>query len=418
MKKFQFIKKPAATVIVIIIIAIAIFYLKSQKAIDTGTLNQIPIKENSALKTSNGITNKTSNEITNIQNTQTIENKPKQDNVQPIAETSQAEKEKSLKYPRAPDFAGIERWINSEPLKIEQLRGKVVLVDFWTYTCINCIRTLPYLKEWDKKYRDKGLVIVGVHTPEFDFEKKYENVLKAVNDYQLKYAVAQDNNYATWSVYQNRYWPHKFLIDIDGYIRYDHIGEGNYDETEKMIQSLLKERMEAINKSSKIETNITKPKEAVDFNPYGVGTPEIYFGYQFDRGSLGYQGLKPDSVVDFKLPQNPGNNLVYLDGKWKYNADNMELIGENGSVLLIFRAKAVIIVAGSENSAEAYVLLDSEFVNENNKGSDVALKNGKSTSSIKEFKLYNLVSAENYNIHAIKIDAAGEGFKIYTFTFG
>ena len=144
-------------------------------------------------------------------------------------------------YPKAPDFAGIERWINSEPLKIEGLKGKVVLVDFWTYTCINCIRTLPYLKEWDKKYKDRGLVIVGVHTPEFEFEKKYENVVNAVNEYQIKYPVAQDNDYATWRAYQNRYWPHKFLIDMDGYIRYDHIGEGAYEETEKMIQQLLNE---------------------------------------------------------------------------------------------------------------------------------------------------------------------------------
>jgi thiol-disulfide isomerase/thioredoxin len=146
--------------------------------------------------------------------------------------------EEDTEYPLAPDFVGIEKWINSEPLKIEDLRGKVVLVDFWTYTCINCIRTLPYIKEWDKKYRDKGLVIVGVHTPEFEFEKKYENVLNAVKEYELKYPIAQDNLYATWSVWQNRYWPHKFLIDADGYVRYDHIGEGGYDETERMIQKL------------------------------------------------------------------------------------------------------------------------------------------------------------------------------------
>ena len=327
--------------------------------------------------------------------------------------------EKSSKYTKAPDFVGIDKWINSEPLKIEQLRGKVVLVDFWTYTCINCIRTLPYLKEWDKKYRDQGLVIVGVHTPEFDFEKKYDNVLKAVNDYQLKYAVAQDNNYATWSVYQNRYWPHKFLIDIDGYIRYDHIGEGNYDETEKMIQLLLKERMERINKNSGINTNISKPKEAIEINPYGVGTPEIYFGYQFSRGNFGNpEGLKPDQVIDYKLPSSAKANNVYLAGQWKNNADNMELASDNGEILLIFQAKFVNIVAGSENSSKAFVYLDNDFVNEKNKGADVVIEENKSVSSIKEFKLYNLASAENYDIHAIDIKVDGKGFKIFTFTFG
>ena len=144
MKKFNFVKKPFLTLVAMIFVVAAILYIESQKP----KINQI-----------------------------------------------QKPTEEKSKYPIAPDFVGIEKWINSEPLKIEQLRGKVILVDFWTYTCINCIRTLPYLKEWYKKYRDKGLVIVGVHTPEFEFEKKYENVLKAVNDYQLKYPVAQDNNY-------------------------------------------------------------------------------------------------------------------------------------------------------------------------------------------------------------------------------
>src|SRR3989344_5869989 len=198
-----------------------------------------------------------------------------------LGKASANAQEKDSEYPIAPDFVGIERWINSEPLKIGQLKGKVVLVDFWTYTCINCIRTLPYLKEWDKKYRDKGLAIVGVHTPEFEFEKKYENVLKAVNGYQIKYPVAQDNFYATWNSYQNRYWPHKFLIDMDGYIRYDHIGEGDYVETEKMIQLLLEERMERLNQKNGVKAEISEPKEAVDVDFFNVGTPEIYFGYQF-----------------------------------------------------------------------------------------------------------------------------------------
>ncbi|MBI2657957.1 thioredoxin family protein [Candidatus Woesearchaeota archaeon] len=365
MKSTNFVKKPFLLAAVLIFIVAAIFYIESQKP-DVSI-----VKQNSTEKT---------------------------------------------KYPRAPDFAGIERWINSEPLKIEQLRGKVVLVDFWTYTCINCIRTLPYLKDWDKKYSDKGLVIVGVHTPEFEFEKKYENVLKAVNDYQLKYAVAQDNNYVTWNMYQNRYWPHKFLIDIDGYIRYDHIGEGAYEETEKMIQTLLQERMKRLNQKNGIDANMTKPSEPAIHG--SIGTPEIYFGYQFDRGNLGYQGLKPDAVSDFKLNPKPFRNLVYLDGKWKYNADNMELVGDDGSIFLIYRAKDVNIVAGSETNSTAVAFLDTESLNDKNKGTDVAMKDGKSIANVNEFRLYNLVSGEDYREHVIQIDAIGRGFKIYTFTFG
>jgi len=372
MKKIKFIQKPFTTLAVVVLVAAAIIYLQSQKA---SFGNSKP-----------GIT----------------------DQMQ----------ENNSKYPKAPDFAGIDKWINSEPLKIGQLKGKVVLVDFWTYTCINCIRTLPYLKDWDRKYHDKGLVIVGVHTPEFEFEKKYENVMKAVNDYQLKYAVAQDNNYVTWKLYQNRYWPHKFIIDIDGYIRYDHIGEGGYDETEKMIQQLLKERMERLNQKNGIDIEPSKPTEAVDINPSEVKTPEIYFGYQFTRGNIGYGGIKPDSIIDFKLPQSPYKNYVYLSGKWKNNADNMELISDDGEIFLIFDAKNVNIVAGSENGSNAFVFFDNTYENEKNKGADIIFQQNKSVSNVNEFKLYNLANAESYGKHIIDIDVVGKGFKVYTFTFG
>ena len=249
MKKLNFVQKPFLTIVVVIFVVAAIVYIESHKP----KINQIQKSTN----------------------------------------------QEKTKYPKAPDFAGISKWINSEPLKIEQLRGKVVLVDFWTYTCINCIRTLPYLKDWDRKYRDKGLVIIGIHTPEFEFEKKYENVLKAVNDYQLKYPVAQDNSYATWSVYQNRYWPHKYLVDIDGYIRYDHIGEGAYEETEEMIQTLLNERIERLNQKNGVEADMSEPQEAVGVEFYNVGTPEIYFGYQFSRGNFGNpEGLKPEETIE------------------------------------------------------------------------------------------------------------------------
>lgn len=355
MKSANLIKKPFVTLVVIVFVAAAIIFIEMQKQ-NVNFANNPPI--NSAMEG------------------------------------------KSSKYHIAPDFFGIEKWINSEPLKMEQLKGKVVLVDFWTYTCINCIRTLPYLKDWDAKYRDKGLVIVGVHTPEFEFEKKYDNVLKAVNDYQIKYPVAQDNNYATWTVYQNRYWPHEFLIDIDGYIRHDHIGEGNYDETEMMIQELLKERMERLNKKNVIDANLTKPQEVVG----SIGTPEIYFGYQFTRGNIGYENIPQDSVIEYKIPASASKNYVYLSGKWKNNADNMELVSDEGSLLLIFQAKKVNIVAGSDNESTAYAFLDN-----NDKSNE---------TKIKEFKLYNIASAQDYDTRMINIDIEGKGFKIYTFTFG
>src|ERR671925_1793917 len=142
----------------------------------------------------------------------------------------------------APELTKITGFINSEQITLADLRGKVVLVDFWTYSCINCIRTIPYLNAWHEKYADQGLVIVGVHTPEFEFEKDYNNVQAAVEKFHIRYPVAQDNEKGTWEAYENRYWPRKYLIDTEGYVRYDHIGEGGYAETEKVIQSLLRER--------------------------------------------------------------------------------------------------------------------------------------------------------------------------------
>ena len=140
---------------------------------------------------------------------------------------------------QAPEFTGIEKWLNSEPLSMQKLRGKVVLVDFWTYTCINCINTLPYVKQWNQKYKDQGLVVVGVHTPEFPFERTTRNVADAIKRFGIEYPVAQDNQYKTWDAYRNQYWPAFYLIDKGGNIVYRHFGEGRYAETEAEIQRLL-----------------------------------------------------------------------------------------------------------------------------------------------------------------------------------
>jgi thiol-disulfide isomerase/thioredoxin len=142
-------------------------------------------------------------------------------------------------HSRAPEFVGIEKWLNTEPLSMQKLRGKVVLVDFWTYTCINCINTLPHVKRWHDKYKDQGLVVVGVHTPEYPFERSTENVKTALKRFDIRYPVAQDNRYATWNAYGNQYWPAAYLIDKNGEIVYKHFGEGNYQETEAMIRTLL-----------------------------------------------------------------------------------------------------------------------------------------------------------------------------------
>jgi thiol-disulfide isomerase/thioredoxin len=315
----------------------------------------------------------------------------------------------------APELTKISGYINTEQVTLADLRGKVVLVDFWTYSCINCIRTIPYLNAWHDKYADDGLVIVGVHTPEFEFEKDYNNVKAAVEKFEIEYPVAQDNDRGTWKAYENRYWPRKYLVDNEGYIRYDHIGEGAYSETEKVIQSLLSERAAYMGANVTFDGSVSRPENAQSVNFRQIDTPELYFGYQFARAPLGNpEGFKPDQVVTYTIPDGTTitPNRIYLDGDWKNNADHMELQSETGRIVLSYSAKAVNIVAGG--TGELHISEDGSELT-NSRGYDVS-EDGSVT--IDGQKLYNLAMHEEYGKHQIVIDVSGKGFEIYTFTFG
>ena len=320
----------------------------------------------------------------------------------------------------APELTKISGYINSEPITLADLRGKVVLVDFWTYSCINCIRTIPYLNAWYEKYADDGLVIVGVHTPEFEFEKDYNNVKGAVERFGIDYPIAQDNEKQTWNAYENRYWPRKYLIDSEGYIRYDHIGEGAYAETEKVIQSLLSEHTEhsgGVNFT--IDQTISNPESTQNVNFGRINTPELYFGYQYAREPLGNsEGYKPDQIVKYTIPDDTNivPNRIYLAGEWKNNADHMELQSEVGHIVLSYSAKAVNIVAGG--SGKMHILEEDNnnlHPDDSSRGTDVSQD---STVKINGQRLYNVVMHEEYGNHQIAIDVVGRGFQIYTFTFG
>jgi len=316
----------------------------------------------------------------------------------------------------APELARISGYINTDPVTLEDLRGKVVLVDFWTYSCINCIRTIPYLNAWHEKYTDDGLVIVGVHTPEFEFEKDYNNVKAAVEKFEIQYPVVQDNDKGTWKAYENRYWPRKYLVDNEGYIRYDHIGEGSYAETEKVIQSLLSERAAYIGANVTIDESISKPENTQSVNFGRIDTPELYFGYQFARAPLGnLEGYKPDQIVKYTIAENAtiAPNRIYLDGEWKNNADHMELQSEVGQIVLSYSAKGVNIVAGG--SGKLYISEDGSILTGTSRGLDVSEQGA---ATIDGQKLYNLAMHEGYSDRQIVIDVVGRGFEIYTFTFG
>ena len=317
--------------------------------------------------------------------------------------------QKSSLFPRAPELEGIAGYLNAEDgVKISDFRGKVVLIDFWTYTCINCIRTLPHLVELDKKYRDKGLVIIGVHTPEFEFEKEYDNVKMAMEKYGIEYRVVQDNDYATWRAFKNRYWPRKYLIDGDGFIRYDHIGEGGYAETEAAIRTLLLEQG--------INVDDMPASQLKDKTPTTKNTPELYAGYEFapprgqNIGNAG--GMQPNQEVKYALPTPIKPDTIYLEGAWKSNTDNLEAMGDGAVIILKFSAKDANIVARSGAPQNMGVFIDDRPISMGQAGIDVE----DSKAAIDEARLYNVVSAE-YGTHTLKL-VVDRGFSFSAFTFG
>jgi thiol-disulfide isomerase/thioredoxin len=332
-------------------------------------------------------------------------------------------------FTKALEFAQISGYINTpdnSPLTLSSLKGKVVLLYIWTYTCINSIRPMPYIDDWNQKYSDNGLVVVGVHSPEFQFEKNFTNVNDAVQRFGIKYPVILDSDHGTWNAYQNNYWPRYYLIDSQGYIRYDHIGEGDYDQIEKSIQSLLAERA-ALMGAKEISFN-TEPSTVIEPGSlYYVDlsqnmTPEIYIGYNTARAPLGNpEGFKPEQTVSYSIPSTTNFNphIVYLQGKWKNNPDNMELQSDSGRIVLTYYGKAVNIIAGGKGGG--VVSNDEEggaaaaLTSNNSLGVDLS-SNG--SFKIDGQRLYNLAIHNNYTAHSIVIDVKGKGFQFYTFTFG
>jgi len=329
-------------------------------------------------------------------------------------------------FQKAPDLTQISGYLNTpnnnQPIHLANYKGKVVLIDFWTYSCINCIRTIPYLNDWYSKYADKGFVIIGVHSPEFEFEKNYDNVKTAVQKFGIMYPVVLDNNLGTWNAYGDQYWPRHYLIDAQGYIREDHIGEGGYAETEKTIQSLLAERaaldgLKQISFSTKTAPTInSKSLQYIDLSKQT--TPELYLGYSYARSPLGNsQNFEPEQTVTYTIPSNTNlqPNIVYLDGQWKNNRDNIELQGNSGSIILTYYAKAVNIVASGKGQTGTVTEDGNSKIPIKSIGTDLN-KDGKFI--LNGQRLYNLALHDSYGVHSIIINVKGKGFQLYTFTFG
>ena len=339
----------------------------------------------------------------------------------------------------APDLVGIAEYINTTPEELQkQIDDSVVLYDIWTYSCINCVRTLPYITAWDTKYADQGLLIIGVHSPEFEFEKDLGNVMTAVEKYDINYPVVLDNDMDTWKAFENRYWPRKYVADHEGYIRYDKIGEGGYEETEKIIQDLLKERSLALGLDAAEATSF------VDINEFEhtlFRTPELYFGYElaYGRNHIGNNDgalIRPNVVVDYAIELDDDSLLqdkFYVEGTWRNNPDHMRLVSEGGGVIkLPYTAKQVNIVANVEGSddnnnlgdvtpARLEILIDGVPIQDSVLASslgdtDVSVDDG--ILIVDGPKLYNIVNAESSSSHLLEIRVSDVGFEMYTFTFG
>ncbi len=316
---------------------------------------------------------------------------------------------KAKQFDRAKEFVMPSGFLNTPPFKLADTVGKkVILLDFWTYSCINCLRTLPYLTAWDKKYRDQGLLIVGVHTPEFDFEKKYENVSDAVKRLGVLYPVVQDNDYGTWQAYRNQYWPHKYLIDIDGFIVYDHIGEGGYDATEAKIQELLRERNAVLGKTSIVPSGIVPASSTA----LGAGSPETYFGAARNE-YLGNGISHKTGTQDFFVPTDLSSNTLYLGGQWNISDQLAENVKTPNRIVYRYTSRKVFFVASSVNGVRAQVLID---------GTPTGVRAGKDVVNgfvtIKEARLYELVSGSDAGEHTIEIVPESAGVQAFTFTFG
>jgi cytochrome c biogenesis protein CcdA/thiol-disulfide isomerase/thioredoxin len=284
----------------------------------------------------------------------------------------------------APDFTGVTQWLNSKPLTLQSLRGRVVLIDFWTYTCINCLRTLPYLKAWDERYRDRGLTIVGVHTPEFGFEKDTANVEDAIKRNDLRYPVAQDNDYGTWDAWGNQYWPAKYLIDTKGQVRYVHFGEGEYDKTEAAIRSLLPDK------------DLGAPAGKQRGEVPGNATPETYLGV---ARAQGWEPSPQPGTHDYPGITRLDQDRFALGGRWKVDDESATAV-HDATLRAHVRGKSVYLVLGG--SGQVDVSVDGKH---------------EKTVDVDGQRLYELMRRPGAGEHELEL-RFDDGVAGYAFTFG
>lgn len=315
-----------------------------------------------------------------------------------------------------PPLEGAVQWLNSPPLTAEALKGKVVLVDFWTYSCINCLRTLPYVKAWAEKYRDQGLVVIGVHAPEFAFERDVSNVTKAMKDLGITYPVAIDNAYKIWRAFDNQYWPAHYFADAKGQIRYHHFGEGDYAESERVIQQLLREAGARNVAGGLIQADAKGVQQAPDMNE--VQSPETYLGYQRAENFISTGTLATNQVANYPAAGNLALNHWTLGGQWNVGGQQATLDQPGGRIVYRFHARDLHLVLGPGADGKPVrfnVTVDGQAPGDAH-GTDVA-PDGSGT--VTEQRLYQLVRQPGaVQDHTFTIEFLDPNVAAYAFTFG
>ncbi len=315
---------------------------------------------------------------------------------------------------RMPEFPAGSAWLNSPPLDRQTLAGKVVLVDFWTFSCINCLRTLPYLRAWQAAYGGSRFTVIGVHTPEFEFEKDVEGVKRAIADYGVNYPVVLDNDYLLWNAYRNHYWPAHYFVDGRGDIRYRHFGEGAYDHSESVIRALLTEAGAApaaaeVSPGVIVETDFSK-----------VGTPETYLGFDRQEYLGSPESVRPNTVQRYSSVPAPAVNVFYFEGLWEVRPE-FAVPREAGARLFYrFRApRAYLVASGGPAGARAEIRLDGQPLTEKTAGADVELSDGRSYVTFREGRMYRLVGGRNGDPERLlELSFESAGPELYAFTFG
>jgi thiol-disulfide isomerase/thioredoxin len=322
------------------------------------------------------------------------------------------------KHIHAPELYG-NFWLNSEPVILHEHTGEVVLIYFWDYTCINCIRTFPYIQEWQNKYKEFGLRVVGVHTPEFEFANSSERVQKAVDHFNITYPVVLDNDAIIWNAYAVRSWPTRCLIDRDGYIRFVQHGEGDYLEFERAIQQLL------IEAGCHGELPALTPPQCEEDKPGAVcyhQTSELFFGYL--RGALGNtEGYNPESTIEYHDPGIYLPERFYATGKWLNERKCLRFDGnegEDGTILLPYQAREVNAVMGSKDGSlcEVNIQQNSQPLSKDAHGEDIVSLPGGVTSLFVDMpRMYQLVHNKEFGSHLLKLTTSNPNLEIYTFSF-